>query len=83
MLLRTLYKIRKNKRSRNGSDMLNVLFTILGKINTCVCCFVGTNFDYLVVFMHFLRNAERLRCYEIYGLSDTKEFVSGNEKINS
>jgi hypothetical protein len=31
--------------------------------------------------MLFLRNVERLRSYEIYGLSDTKAFVSGNEKI--
>jgi hypothetical protein len=61
--------------------MLNALFTLVGKINTRVCCFVGTHFDYLVVFMPFLRNVERLYCYEIYGLSDTEEFVSGNEKI--
>jgi len=61
--------------------MLNALFTISGEINKRVCCFVGTNFDYFVVFMLFLLNVEILRCYEIYGLSDTKEFVSGNEKI--
>jgi hypothetical protein len=31
--------------------------------------------------MGFLRNAERLNSFEIYGLSDTKEFFSDNEKI--
>lgn len=31
--------------------------------------------------MLFFRNVERLHCYEIYGLSGAKEFVSGNEKI--